>query len=615
MNYPFVLRQLSAVCIMIGCCMLVGIPWSFPIFGGIWEHESRGVFGLLVSVMIAISAAFVLWYASKFFKKEGIDLDYFSKREAVAVVGLSWVLAAILGGLPYLIGEVHRKEGIPMSVCDAFFEAQSGFTTTGSTVFGELERPDLLPRSILFWRCMTHFLGGMGIVVLFVALLGYGAGTKSIIRSEMSGLSKSSPKERAKQLAMIVFGIYLGLIAVLATILWGLGLNVFDSIYHSVSTMSTGGFSSYNSSAGHFASHGYIHAAEIEWVLILFMFFGGTNFILLYWLFQGKPERLFNDTEWRTYLGIIVMAIIIIWCVGLLHHSFDNIGTDDLPFYTSKATAEKNSFEKISYEKSSSATKISESIGSSSKRSAVNVEKRSFPENEHAQNGLLQHDHTGLNVKSETSEKEVRFVREEIPAWLSFRVVTFQVVSLITTTGLCTDEFEKWPTLAGCVIIILMFVGGCAGATSGGIKVVRIVALTKMAPNEIEWTYRPNVVRQLSINGTAIEKETAHRILIHLMMAVFIFAAGTFILSVLEPAVVSVSGGTESDRQLFDIWSAVLSCISNVGPGFGVFGARQNFGDLTEISKFILSWIMLLGRLEIFVVLALFHIRFWSNHS
>lgn len=546
MNYSFVARRLSSICLLFGVFMLCTIPWSLPMFGGDWAHESDGVFGLFASFAVCLAAGLLLRFLGR-----GVSESY-SKKEATAVVGLTWILATLLGALPYLFSGTERLEGVPMSVCDALFESQSGFSTTGATVFGELERSDLLPRCILFWRCTTHFLGGLGIMVLFVVLLGFGSGTKNIMRFEMTGISKSSQSERLQQLVKIVFCLYAGMNLVLTLLLVAQGLSFYDAICHAFSTISTGGFSTFNASAGHFAVAGYRWSESIEWTLAFFMFLGGTNFILLYWFCIGKPGRLLGDTEWRTYVGVILAAVTIIFLSGWISNDFDNFGTADRPFYTS-----------------------------------------------------------GAGVPDESGRTPVR---ESLPAVQAFRVTVFQVVSIITTTGFCTDEFEKWSGLSCCAVLILMFIGGCAGSTSGGFKVIRAVCLVKTLPHEIELSYRPNVVRPVLIGKFPIDKEVVRHVMVHFTLLVSIFVAGTFLVLIFEPISTWGEVPIAGDRKLIDTASAVASCLNNVGPGLGLIGARQNYGVFGEISKFLFTTLMMLGRLEMFVILSMFHPGFWRRN-
>ncbi len=541
--------------------MLTCLPWAMPALGGEWEYESRGVFGLLVSMLICLASAALFWRLGREPHGTNMSQGYipadtkqrylaetqnFSKKEATAVVGLSWVLATCLGALPYLLADVHRAEGVPMSLCDALFESQSGFSTTGATVFSEVERPGLMPRCILFWRLTTHFLGGLGIMVLFVVFLGLGTGAKILVRAEMTGPSKASPKQRVRQLGIAVFGIYVALIVAETVLLLLQGVTLFDSLCHAFSSVSTGGLSSFNSGAGHFAAYGYANAASIEWTLIAFMFLGGTNFILLYLFFFREPSRLGRDAEWRVYVGIILVATSVIFVSGLIDNDFDNFGTDDRATYSSTGEILNN------------------------------------------------------NTKTET-----------VPALTAFRTATFHVVSILTTTGLCTDEYEKWNGLSCGIILLLMFFGGCAGSTSGGFKIIRVVCLMKSLPQEIEQSYRPNVVRPLLLGGAPLEKETIRHIMMHFVMLTTVFIAAVLVTLVLEPLSTWGDRPVQGDRKLIDMAHAAASCLNNAGSGLGLLGARQNFGVFSEASKFIFTWLMMIGRLELFVILSLFHPGFW----
>lgn len=592
MNYSFVFRQLSAVCVLLGGLMFFSIPWASPALGGDWKHEASGVFGLCCSIGLSFLMAFVLWRLDRYIDKNNSDTpqkNSFSKKEATAVVGLTWVLATVLGAMPYLCAGVERQEGTPMSVCDALFESQSGFSTTGATVFAELERPDLLPRCILFWRGTTHFLGGLGIMVLFVVLLGYGTGTKKIVRSEMTGPGKWNPKDRVQQLTKVVFSLYVGMVALQTIMLFALGLSLFDALCHAFSTVATGGFSTFNASAGHFAASGYEHAAAIEWTLILFMFLGGTNFILLYWVCVGKPGKLLRDTEWRTYVGIILIASTVILIAGLFDKDFDNYGTADTPFYVSQQPQPDDKLEQ--FNELSKAEIFSEKTPDGNQ--TLDSPKNSW-----------------LDKKFSEPKNPPR---EEIPVLLAFRVTVFQVVSMLTTTGLCSDEYEKWSGLCCGTILLLMFLGGCAGSTSGGFKIIRAICLAKSLPQEIELSYRPNVVRPLFIGGEPIERETIRHIMFHFVLLTTVFIAGTLLVLLWEPATTWGGWPVAGDRKLVDTASAVAACLNNIGPGIGLIGARDNFGVFSEASKFVFTWLMMLGRLELFVVLSMFHPGFWRR--
>ncbi len=573
MNYPLVFGFLGIVSYILAAFMLVCLPWAHPFLGGVWEFEQRGVFGLLGSVAVCVSLGIL-------FQCLGRNAsEHFSKKDATAIVCLSWILATILGAMPYLFSGTERIQKVPMSVCDALFESQSGFSTTGATICGEVERPDLMPRCILFWRSLTHFLGGLGIMVLFVAILGQGSFGKAMMRFEWSG--KSSPKERMQRLAIVLFKIYVTLNIVMTAALVVQGVSLFDSLCHSFGAVATGGLSTFNASIGHFAANHYTCTASIEWTITLFMFLGGTNFVLFYWVSLHKPERLFRDTEWRAYLGIILLATFVIVCFGIRNNDFDNFGTADTPIFQSVPPMHDPTLEQAEAEYDAEVFHVEESE---------------------------------LTIKIIPKELPIaKEPREPMPVSMAVRTVMFQVVSLMTTTGYVTDEYEKWSGLSCGILLFLMFVGGCTGSTSGGFKVLRVVYVWKLLPLEIEKAYRPNVVRPLLIDGVPVDKDVVQRIFVHFTIMTVVFIFGTLFVLAFEPpstwGVLHVAG----DRKLVDTASAVASCMNNVGPGLGLIGARENFGGFSEMSKFLFTWLMLLGRLEFFVVLSLFHRGFWTG--
>ncbi len=573
MNYPLVFGFLGFVCYILGGSMLFSLPWAHPFLGGVWRQEQSGVYGLLGSITICVVLGFLLRFLGR-----GAS-EHFSKKEATAIVGLSWILATILGALPFLLSGTQRLEGVPMSVCDALFESQSGFSTTGATIFGELERPELMSRCILFWRSATHFLGGLGIMVLFVALLGQGSFGKTMMRFEWSG--KSSPKERMQLLAKSLFKIYVGLNFLLTTALVLQGLTLFDALCHAFGTIATGGFSTFNASVGHFAAAGYSCTAGIEWTLTLFMFLGGTNFVLLYWCVMRKPKRMFQNTEWRAYFGIVCIATFLIVCSGIRDNDFDNYGTADTPIFQSSPPKHDPKL-----------TVIEERY----EEEVFHVTEEAAPPTPSGETAPIAPE-----------------PREPMPLSMAIRTVTFQVVSLMTTTGFVTDEYEKWNGFACGVFLLLMFFGGCTGSTSGGFKVIRVVYVWRLLPLEIEKAYRPNVVRPLIVDGAPVDKDILQRIFVHFTLMTVVFILGTLFVLAFEPpstwGMVSVAG----DRKLIDTASAVASCMNNVGPGLGLIGARENFGAFSEMSKFLFTWLMMLGRLEFFVILSLFHRGFWSG--
>lgn len=536
MNYRIVARYLGTVAILLAASMSLSLPWGMELLGGKWDNEFKGVRALAISILISLAVgAFLLQRA----RNAG---SQFFRKEAMAVVALSWLLATLLGALPYLISGTLRNHSTPMSIGDALFESQSGFSTTGATVLGELEDPGVIPRCILFWRATTHFLGGLGIMVLFVAILGHSSAGKVFMKLEMSG-KETGTQTGMHQTAVILFYLYSSLCLLLTVLLIVLGLAPFDALCHAFSTVATGGFSTFNASVGHFASHGYRYAAAIEWTLILFMYLCSCNFLLLFAVVRGEPLRMVRDAEWRFFTVIVMVTAVTIFGVGMYRGDFDAFGTSDLPI-------------------------------------------------------------AGVAIDAETGNGTPS------GSW-SFRNALFQVVSTISTTGFCTDDYEEWAPFSYGLLLVLMFIGGCAGSTSGGGKVIRVLIAMKVIAHEVERSYRPNVVRPLLLNEKALDKETIHNVLVFIVTLGIIAITGPILLVAIEPA--STWQNRDTGKNLIDALSAVAATLNNVGPGFGVIGAKGTYGMFTELSKLIFTLFMMIGRLEVFVVLSLFHPTFWKK--
>ena len=339
MNWPIVFRMLGYLSLLIGGAMVVTLPWSFPICGQTPQFERAAFFGMLQSIGVSALLGTVFSVAAR--SGKGTLL----RKEALAVVGLGWILSGILGGLPYLLTPTYRVAGVAMSIPDAIFESVSGFTTTGASVLTQLEVvPNVdnevaalageiayIPRSVLFWRSFTHWLGGMGIIVLFVAILGQlGAGGKALMRREVPGPITDNVRPRIRETATLMWTIYLGLSAVMAVILMFQGMDLFESLCHTFGTLATGGFSTRNSSVGSFQSPG------IEFTIIVFMVAAGTNFNLYYVLFRKAPDNqqslkarttaFFSDPEYRAYLCIIGFSTVVLTALLVVHQTYGTIG-------------------------------------------------------------------------------------------------------------------------------------------------------------------------------------------------------------------------------------------------------------------------------------------------
>ncbi|MCS7471620.1 TrkH family potassium uptake protein [Stieleria sp. ICT_E10.1] len=528
MNFRLLSRVLGIVCLLIGGSMSFSLPFAFPLLANRTHLpaaealEREGIRGLVLSMAISLLVGTLLLVSGR--GNRGKPLF---RKEAMAVVGLSWVLATVLGALPYYLSGTEIAADQSITFIEAMFESQSGFSTTGATVLTDLENPSSVPHCILFWRSWTHFLGGLGIVVLFVAILGQGSAGKAMVRAEMPGPSKEGSMPRMQHTALVFAGIYCGLNAILTVIYMLEGMTLFDGLCHAFGTMATGGFSTYNRSLGGFDS------PLIEYTTILFMILAGTNFTLLYLTLTGGPRQLFQDVEFQTFIGIIVGLSGCILFFGMR--------AGDVGF---------------------------ESLGQ------------------------------------------------------GFRNGLFQVVSVMTTTGYGTADFDRWNNFARGSLLVLMFIGGCAGSTGGGMKVIRHVLFYKILLREIELSYRPRVVRLIRIGGTTADDPAMLRgIMVYFCLILGIFIASWMLLVTFEPS--STWGYSDEstemvedstlDEKLLDCASAVAATLNNIGPGLGVVGATQNYAGFSQGAKFLFVWLMLLGRVEVFSVLVLVFPTFWRR--
>jgi len=413
------------------------------------------------------------------------------QREAFALVTIGWLVATLFGLIPYLLS------GTFTSFADAFFETMSGFTTTGASVLTNIEA---VSRSILFWRSLTHWLGGMGIIALFIAVLSQlGSGGMQVFKAEVPGPSAEKLKPRIKETAKILWLTYV-IISLLEIItLWAAGLSLYDALIHTFGTMATGGFSSRNASIGAFTP-------LVHWIIIVFMFFAGANFSLYYQAVKGKKLAAFwRNEEFRLYSYIILISSAFVYIVLA--------GTG-----------------------------------------------------------------------------------EDYPLTKAF----FQVVSITTTTGFATADFDQWSGFARGMLVFLMFVGGSAGSTGGSVKVGRILLLTKHSLVELRQLVRPRAVLSLKIDN----KTVSHRIIINVfqffVLYIFLSAGATLII---------LTAGVD----LITAFTAVAATLGNVGPGLEMVGPARNYSFFADGYKFFFSLLMLVGRLEIYTVLTLFIPSTWKR--
>ncbi len=430
-------------------------------------------------------------------------------REGFAIVALGWVFVALFGSFPYLLADVFSAEGrTPLEEFTfCYFESMSGFSTTGATVLTEIEH---LSHAMLFWRSFSHWLGGMGIVVLAVAILPMlGVGGMQLFRAEAPGPQTDRLTPRIAQTAKLLWGVYI-LLSVLETLLLWLGdMTLFDALCHTFGTMATGGFSTKNASIAHYNS------VYIETVITVFMFLAGTNFALHYRALRGDVKSYFKDTEFRFYCVVILVSILLV--------SWNTVNFG-------------NANEQPPYD----------SVGDAIRHGA------------------------------------------------------FQVLSITTTTGYGTADFETWPALSQFILVTLMFYGGCAGSTGGGMKQLRFLLLIKQSGAEIKRLIFPHAVLPVRVNDRVVPPEVLTHILGFFFFFIGIFAIVTCIMTTLGLDLITAAGCT-------------IATMGNIGPGLGDVGPVDNYAHIATIGKFILTFCMLLGRLELYTVLILFSPNYWKK--
>jgi len=483
MNIKNVSKVIAILQLIIAAFMTTPIIVAF-IYG---EYEYIHSFIIPIAIMSGLS-----YYILK--KLENEKKKSLSMRDGFLLVSSSWVSASFFGALPFYIS---RK--IP-SFSDAYFETMSGFTTTGASILTSIES---LPYSLLFWRSLTHWLGGMGIVVLTVAILPLlGIGGLQLIKAEAPGPSVDKITPRIGETAKILWFIYLGLTLLETVLLLLGGMNLFDALTHTFGTLATGGFSPKNTSAG------YFNSAYIDAVITVFMILAGVNFTLHFRALTGKFRDVIKDTELKAYFFIFAAATIFI-TINLYGSYYNTLGE-------------------------------------------------------------------------------------------SLQYASFQVASILTTTGFATADYEKWPFFAQAVLFLLMFIGGSSGSTGGGIKVIRIITLLKQGFNEMKYLIHPRGVFSMKISGHVVKKDIVYAISGFLFLYVLMLLLTTMVIS---------TGG-------FDIltsFTTALATVGNIGPGFGKVGPAENYAMFPAYIKWFLSFAMLVGRLELYTVLILFTPSFWKQ--
>lgn len=465
----------------------------------------ESVFLLLCAIVALIYQEPDVWaflYSSAITAVTGLLMPCFSKakdktlakKDGYFTVTMVWIVFSLFGCLPYIFGHT-----IPC-FANAFFETMSGFTTTGSTV---VDRIEALPHATLFWRSLTQWLGGLGIITLFIAILpSLGIEGRDLYVAETTGPTHSKSSFTFYSSARNMWTLYVSLTLLQTVLLMFGGMSFFDGICHSFTTMATGGFSTKQDSIA------YWDSAYIQYVILFFMFTAGTNFGLLCSVSKGYWKKLLHDNEFQLYVWIILAATLIIAC-GLYWSGWGN--------------AEK-----------------------------------------------------------------------------SFRDALFQVVTITTTTGFATADYLLWTPLLSLILFLLMFLGSCAGSTAGGMKVIRVYLLFKNSFIELKRIIHPNGIIHVKCNGKSVHPNVMTGIMGFSILFAIIFVISSVIMALFTEDIITAC-------------SAVITSMSNVGPGFGSLGPSCTFSHLNEFAKIFLALLMLVGRLEIFTVMVLFTKAFWKK--
>jgi len=479
MRVQSVVHILSLLLIFEGIAMLLPIPFSL-------YYGDMDYIALLISAGITSAAGILGFFLTNF------DQDL-RPKEGFAIVTFGWISFSLFGSLPFLIS------GYIPTLTNAFFETMSGFTTTGATILTDIEA---LPHGLLFWRSFTHWLGGMGIIVLSLAILPFlGVGGMQLFKAEVPGPTADRLAPRITETAKILWGVY-ALISLAETVLLMFGgMSLFDALCHTFGTMATGGFSTRNASIGAFDS------AYIDYVIIVFMVLAGTNFALHYRALTGDIKAYFRNTEFKFFLSIIGIAFVL-------------VGIDTFTRYNTIPDALQNTL--------------------------------------------------------------------------------FQVVSILTTTGYGTADYEMWGFSSQVILFFLMFIGGCAGSTGGSLKVVRIYVLIKFVRSEIIRLVHPHAVVPVRIGDTVVPDDALTNILGMFITFVLLFVLGVLIMAGL---------GLNMDTAM----GSIAATLGNIGPGLGNVGPTDNYAFIPGLGKWVLCAFMLIGRLEVFTVIILLSPSYWKK--
>lgn len=468
--------------------LFFGLTMVVPLAVSLFFKDGSGIPMLL-------SLAFTIFFgASMALGFKGAKIADIRQREGMAIVFFGWTAMGFFGALPFFLS------GEEVSFTNAFFESVSGFTTTGASIFTNIERH---AEGILFWRSFIQWLGGMGIIVLSLAVLPFlKVGGMQLYKAEVPTPVPDKLKPRIQETAVTLWKVYLLFTFLQIIMLLAGGMSLYEAICHTFTTMPTGGFSTKNASIAHYNS------AYFDTVFILFMLMAGINFSLHYQMLKGKPLAIWRDAEGRFFLFLsLVLVLLVSWNIyGEVYHTIGD----------------------------------------------------------------------------------------------AIQYGAFQVVSILTTTGFATADYETWPAMSQIILFLCMFIGASAGSTGGGIKCLRLMLLFKYCSRELFLLVHPRSITHIKINGKPIPEEIIRSVMGFLALYIGLFAICTVILSGL---------GVDFLTSL----TAVASCIGNIGPGFGMVGPAENYAVIPVLGKWLLIWCMLLGRLEIYTVIILLAPEFWQK--
>ena len=485
MNLRGICRVLGFLLVVVSISLMLPLIVDLIYREGDWPH-------FLISALIgAVTGALLMML--------GRGAPELRVREGFAIVTLGWFSAGLLGAVPFML------TGAIPAFTDAVFESISGFTTTGSTIMTAIESVGRLHHGVLFWRSLTQWLGGMGIVVLALAVLPLlGIGGMQLFRAEAPGPSPDRLTPRIRETARLLWGVYVLITGAEILLLATVGrMGIFDSVCHSLTTMATGGFSTRDASVGGFGS------PAVEWIITLFMFLAGANFSLHFKALRGRPGSYWGDDEFRFYVKVLLTAVVLVMVVLLPTGLFANFGG-------------------------------------------------------------------------------------------AVRASAFQVVSICTTTGYGSADFALWPPLTHALLLLMMALGGCAGSTVGGIKMMRILLLLKHALVEMRKMQHPRAVYTVWFNERPVPPNLMTNVLGFFMLFMLVFVVGTLVLTLTGRDIVTAVGAT-------------AATLGNIGPGLGKVGPACNFAFMVPFEKWVLVWLMLIGRLEIYTVLVLLMPGTWRK--